>query len=61
MEVVERGKVRGNDCIVFSKPLELPEGTEVLVHIEPVGAEIKKGYTRRCRGFYCSAILRNVG
>jgi len=37
MAWLERGKVHGTS-IVFSKPLELPEGTEVEVRIEPVAA-----------------------
>jgi hypothetical protein len=31
---VERGRVQGG-AIVFSQPLELPEGTEVVVYMEP--------------------------
>ena len=37
MALIERGKVQGGG-IVFSKPLVLPEGTEVVVHIEPLVA-----------------------
>lgn len=37
MGLIERGKVQGGG-IVFSEPLALPEGTEVVVHIEPVEA-----------------------
>lgn len=33
----ERGKVQGG-AIVFSEPLALPEGTEVVVYIEPLSA-----------------------
>ena len=33
--IVEEGKI-SNGHIVLSKPLSLPEGTEVRVHIEPV-------------------------
>lgn len=32
--IMERGKVRGRS-IVFTKPLSLPEGTEVVVQIQP--------------------------
>jgi len=32
---IEQGKVQGGQ-IVLSKPLTLPEGTEVVVNIEPV-------------------------
>ena len=35
MALIERGKVQSGG-IVFSKPLALPEGTEVVVHIEPL-------------------------
>jgi hypothetical protein len=35
MALVERGKVQGGG-IVFSEPLKLPEGTEVLVRVEPL-------------------------
>jgi hypothetical protein len=35
MTRLERGKVEGNH-IVFRKPLDLPEGTEVDVHIETI-------------------------
>lgn len=35
MELIERGKVQSGN-IVFPEPLTLPDGTEVLVHIEPV-------------------------
>jgi len=38
MSLIERGKVQGGG-IVFSEPLALPEGTEVIVHIEPVTAK----------------------
>ena len=38
MALIERGKVQGGS-IVFSEPLRLPEGTEVLVSIEPLTAE----------------------
>ena len=37
MVLLERGKVKSG-AIVFSEPLMLPEGTEVLVQIEPVEA-----------------------
>ncbi len=37
MLLMERGKVKGGG-IVFSEPLTLPEGTEVVVQIEPVEA-----------------------
>ena len=37
MVLLERGKVKSG-AIVFSEPLTLPEGTEVLVQIEPVAA-----------------------
>jgi hypothetical protein len=35
MELVKRGKVH-NGTIVFPEPLEIPEGTEVEIRIEPV-------------------------
>ncbi|HPA47641.1 MAG TPA: hypothetical protein PLG59_12230 [bacterium] len=35
MAIVERGVVQGPN-IVFPRTLSLPEGTEVIVHIEPV-------------------------
>lgn len=35
MPLVERGIVHG-DHIVFERPLSLPEGTNVVVHIEPI-------------------------
>ena len=35
MSFVERGEVRGG-TIVFARPLELPEGAEVVVRIESV-------------------------
>lgn len=35
--IIAEGKI-SNGCIVISKPLSLPEGTEVRVQIEPVGA-----------------------
>ena len=35
MALIERGKVQGGG-IVFSEPLALPEGTEVVVRIEPL-------------------------
>ncbi|MSS70159.1 MAG: hypothetical protein EXS64_01575 [Candidatus Latescibacteria bacterium] len=35
MTFIERGKVQ-DGSIVFSKPLALPEGTEVVVYIESV-------------------------
>jgi hypothetical protein len=35
MAWVERGRVQGG-ALVFSTPLALPEGTEVLVQIEPL-------------------------
>lgn len=37
MALIERGKVQGGG-ITFSKPLALPEGTEVVVFIEPLVA-----------------------
>ncbi len=36
MAIIERGVVRGPN-IVFPQSLSLPEGTEVIVRIEPVG------------------------
>jgi hypothetical protein len=36
--MIKRGKVQGGD-IIFSKPLSLPDGTEVIVRIEPLMAE----------------------
>jgi hypothetical protein len=38
MIMTERGKVQ-HGGIVFAKPLSLPEGTDVVVRIEPVAAE----------------------
>jgi hypothetical protein len=38
MVFIERGKVQ-NGAIVFSEPLNLPEGTDVVVQIEPVAAD----------------------
>ncbi len=35
MAFVERGKIQDGN-ILFSKPLSLPEGTEVIIHIEPI-------------------------
>ena len=35
MALTEHGKVH-DGSIVFAHPLELPEGTEVVVHIEPI-------------------------
>ncbi|MCW5934325.1 MAG: hypothetical protein KIT45_08520 [Fimbriimonadia bacterium] len=35
MGVVERGTVQGGQ-IVLKRPLELSEGTEVVVHVEPL-------------------------
>ena len=35
MALIERGKVQGQG-IMFAKPLALPEGTEVVVSIEPL-------------------------
>ena len=35
MAFVERGEIRDGN-ILFSKPLSLPEGTEVIIHIEPI-------------------------
>lgn len=35
--IIEEGKI-SNGRIVLSKPLSLPEGTEVRIQIEPVGA-----------------------
>lgn len=35
MARVARGKVKGA-AIVFTQPLELPEGTEVVVYVEPL-------------------------
>jgi hypothetical protein len=37
MEVIQQGKIK-EGTIVFEKPLPLPEGTEVVVRIEPIGA-----------------------
>ncbi|MDE0087157.1 MAG: hypothetical protein OXU23_15660 [Candidatus Poribacteria bacterium] len=37
--IIEEGKI-SNGHIVLSKPLSLPEGTEVRVHIEPVDPAI---------------------
>ena len=37
--IIEEGTI-SNGRIVLSKPLSLPEGTEVRVQIEPVGAAI---------------------
>jgi hypothetical protein len=36
--ITERGKVRRGG-IVFTTPLELPEGTDVVVRIEPVAGQ----------------------
>ena len=36
MAQIERGKIK-NGTIVFPQPLSLPEGIDVLVHIEPIG------------------------
>ena len=38
MEITEQGKVQGGG-IILSKPLALPDGTEVVVRIEPRIAE----------------------
>jgi hypothetical protein len=38
MALRERGKIHGGN-IVFPKPLALPEGTEVLVSIEPLAVK----------------------
>jgi hypothetical protein len=38
MALRERGKIRAGN-IVFPKPLALPEGTEVLVSIEPLAVK----------------------
>ena len=35
--ILEQGKV-SNGGIVLSKPLSLPEGTEVRIHIEPIAS-----------------------
>ena len=40
--IVEEGTI-SNGRIVLSKPLSLPEGTEVRVQIEPVGADAITG------------------
>lgn len=37
--IIEEGKI-SNGRIVLSKPLSLPEGTEVRIQIEPVGAAV---------------------
>ena len=36
--IIEKGKVN-NGHIIFSKPLSLPEGTEVIVQINPIDVE----------------------
>ena len=36
MDVFKRGKVR-NGTLVFAEPLSLPEGTEVVIRVFPVG------------------------
>jgi hypothetical protein len=38
MMLVENGKVQGGQ-IVLSEPLGLPDGTEVVVHVEPLQIE----------------------
>lgn len=38
MELIERGKVQSGN-IVFPEPLTLPDGTEVVVRIEPVAMD----------------------
>ena len=38
MGLIERGKVQSGG-IVFLEPLTLPDGTEVVVHIEPVATD----------------------
>lgn len=42
MTMIERGKVQGG-AIVFSTPLPLPEGAEVVVRIESVEARPSAG------------------
>jgi hypothetical protein len=37
--IVERGTVHGDE-IVLEKPLDLPDGTEVLVHVQPAPAAV---------------------
>jgi len=37
--MTERGKIHGGS-IVLDEPIDLPEGTEVVVHVEPVGARV---------------------
>ena len=36
--IIEEGKI-SNGRIVLSKPLSLPEGTEVRIHIEPIDTD----------------------
>src|SRR6266487_574062 len=36
--MTERGKIHSGS-IVLDEPIDLPEGTEVVVHVEPVGHE----------------------
>ena len=36
--MTERGKIHSGS-IVLDEPIDLPEGTEVVVHVEPVGLD----------------------
>jgi hypothetical protein len=38
MEMVENGTIRSGQ-IVLAEPIGLPDGTAVVVHVEPVGAD----------------------
>ncbi len=37
MALIEHGKVQ-DGSILLSKPLPLPEGTEVVIHVEPINS-----------------------
>jgi hypothetical protein len=50
MTVTERGKVQDGG-IVLVKPVPLPEGTEVVVHIEPVQAPEGRGGRQPAEAF----------
>ena len=47
MALMERGKVLAGK-LVLSGPLELPDGTEVVVHIEPLPPGQKPGTRAAC-------------
>jgi hypothetical protein len=46
MALLERGHVQGGQ-IVLARPLTLPEGTEVVVHIEPIASGDGQGVEMR--------------